>query len=70
MSNVVEDKQTEGWARPLLAKKFHYFKPSGISLCGKWLLFPKEFDDSDPTVKTKDSCEACYRRMVLEMVSK
>jgi hypothetical protein len=54
----------EGWAYPLLSKKFHYFTLEGTSLCGKWFLLPTEVDNSDPTIKTKDSCAACYAKLM------
>jgi hypothetical protein len=62
---VSKPKNKEGWARPLLANKFHYFTLDGRSLCSRWLMYPTEVDeDTDPTVCTRDSCRTCWKKLL------
>lgn len=54
---------SEGWGHPWNAKVWHYFV-HGTSLCGRWLLFPKEpsLDDGGAEPGPED-CTVCFRKL-------
>lgn len=57
---TIEEKIEEGWARPMAAKKYHYFR--GItSLCGRWMYGGELFEDIGPA--HKDDCVPCRREL-------
>ena len=53
---------SEGWARPLNSRKYHYFK-EGRSLCGNWLFLSKDLSPDDPANDSKDDCKACMKKI-------
>jgi len=53
--------RNEGWARPVNARKFHYYV-NGRSLCGKWMLLGGHLDE-DEGATSSDDCKACARKM-------
>lgn len=53
---------TEGWARPMLSKKFHYFRDAE-SLCRKWMLKPPDGYEPDNGKPTADDCAACRKEL-------
>lgn len=62
----VTAKQKEGWGKIYNAPKWHYFKPDGRSLCGRWLALgdPMWDKNNDPTVKGPDTCMACHTKLL------
>lgn len=56
-------KLPEGWAKPLEARRFHYFR-GGRSLCGTWEYYSKDKGDYDTAVKNSPAdCDACHRKL-------
>lgn len=52
--------KTEGWARPGLSRKFHYFT-GGVSLCSKWMY--TGLVDEDDGKDREDDCAACKKKL-------
>jgi hypothetical protein len=50
-----------GWARPILAKKAHYFTKDKMSLCRKWY-FSGNQEQGDPFLDSPDDCRECRRK--------
>ena len=55
-------KTYPGWARPLMAKKHHYFAEGEItSTCGGWMYFGNEREPD--TFESPDDCKKCRRKL-------
>jgi hypothetical protein len=54
--------QDEGWGRPGLSRKFHYFK-NMESLCGKWMYRPSWGYEPDDGKADKDDCSSCRKKL-------
>ncbi|HDX3854813.1 TPA: hypothetical protein RXP54_003056 [Escherichia coli] len=51
-----------GWARPLVARKHHFFKTGeNISICGRWLYLAHNREPD--TFESPDDCAECRRRL-------
>lgn len=54
----------EGWQYLFNARKCHYFKLDGRSLCGRWLLLVGGANRSPELgFRTKDDCAGCVRKL-------
>lgn len=57
------DKLCEGWGKPMLSRKWHYFE-SFYSICNRWMysgeLGPTSNHDCDDS---KQDCAECCRRL-------
>lgn len=63
----IEDIKKQGWSKPFLAKKYHYFKRGeGTSVCGKWLFVGEREDDMH---EHGENCAKC-KRIVLGTLGK
>lgn len=56
-------KNTQGWAQPLNARKYHYFR-DGVSLCRRWMFLGNDLDDTSDN--HSDNCAACRRDKIKE----
>lgn len=55
-------KKSQGWARPLMAKKHHYFAEGEVtSICGGWMYFGNEREPD--TFESPDDCKKCRRKL-------
>lgn len=55
-------KTSPGWARPLMAKKHHYFaEGESTSICGGWMYFGNEREPD--TFESPDDCKKCRRKL-------
>ena len=58
-------EKKQGWLILLNAKKAHYFKKDGRSLCGRWLTFStantEDFNHDSP-----DNCKSCRSKLVID----
>lgn len=55
---------SEGWGHPWNAKTYHYFV-NGISLCGRWMLFPKDpSPDDGGVIPGPEDCKLCFRKLL------
>lgn len=50
-----------GWNWLWNAKKWHYFKEDGRSLCGRWATFGSNAD-AEGYKESSDNCAGCVRR--------
>lgn len=57
-----EPKLTEGWLKPIQARKFHYFRDGRQALCGRWLLLANGNLEPE-TGPGPDDCAACRRKL-------
>lgn len=61
--DALEPTPVAGWAHPLLAKKWHYFKADDItSVCGTWMLMGGR-DDSPEYDDQPENCAACKKKV-------
>jgi hypothetical protein len=51
------ENKTEGWMKLDNAKTWHYFR-EGRSLCGKWMAFSQDYDETE-NIDSPDNCKAC-----------
>jgi len=49
-----------GWGFPVNSRKAHWFKPDGIALCGKWMFWNDNLDDS--AHDSPDNCRECRKK--------
>ena len=64
---MTDDAPGEGWAYLLNARKWHYFKADGRSVCGKWMrlgISGAEQGNND----SADNCVACRRKLLTNIV--
>lgn len=60
---IVRLAPKQGWAHPLLAKKWHYFLADDlVSVCGKWMLAGTRYDDPSYDIDP-DNCAACKKKV-------
>lgn len=64
---MADDLPNEGWAYLLNARKWHYFRANGRSLCGKWLRFGKSGAEQGNN-DSADNCAACRRKILTNIV--
>ncbi len=62
-------KMAQGWGQPGASKKFHYFKDSMTSICGKWMWGPALSDPENALEDGKhehpENCAACKKKVIL-----
>ena len=55
--------EQEGWTWLTNSRKWHYFKGSRRSLCGRFLLMGKMDDLEEGNDDSPDNCAACRRKL-------
>jgi hypothetical protein len=56
----------QGWHMPMNARKWHYYSSSGVSLCGKWVLYGGIIRPENQKLHASDDdCANCRRRWEL-----
>ena len=56
---VIPTKADRGWGWPAASKKAHYFV-GGTSLCGKWMFFGRNLENTNHD--SNDNCSQCKTR--------
>ena len=59
------ETKTEGWIKTDNAKLWHYFR-DGRSLCGKWMTFSQNYDETE-NIDSPDNCKACKNKRSKEL---
>ena len=59
------ENKTEGWMKLDNAKLWHYFR-DGRSLCGKWMTFSQNYDETE-NIDSPDNCKACKNKRSKEL---
>ena len=59
------ENKTEGWMKLDNAKLWHYFR-EGRSLCGKWMAFSHDYDETE-NIDSPDNCKACTNKRSKEL---
>ena len=59
------ENKMEGWMKLDNAKTWHYFR-EGRSLCGKWMSFSHDYDETE-NIDSPDNCKACTNKRSKEL---